>query len=184
MGRGLAFNHFKAVGVSGKSVQSLGILLRFNDGHLVGSKIQVKSCQELFGVCSLRFARDNNFFSGPQGKVKGAQKIGEGLPINEVFVGRQPLGVLQDLMDAGERLPDDIITSRILWLQGEEDGLNKGGDIDSHSRYIYIHGTPEEEKIGTPASHGCVRMKNSDVIELFSLVAEGCPVNIREDINE
>ena len=67
----------------------------------------------------------NGSFKTPLGLHSIAQKIGEGLPINEVFVGRQPLGVLQELMDTGEQLPDDIITSRILWLQGEEEGVNK-----------------------------------------------------------
>ncbi|RDH84837.1 MAG: hypothetical protein DIZ80_05070 [endosymbiont of Galathealinum brachiosum] len=123
-------------------------------------------------------------FKTPLGRHSIAQKIGDGCPINEVFVGRKPLGVLDELLAAGETLPEDIITSRILWLKGEEPGLNVGDGIDSYKRYIYIHGTSDEDKIGMPASHGCVRMFNKDVIELFNLVDEGCTVLIQEKDNE
>jgi len=127
----------------------------------------------------------NGSFKTPLGRHSIAQKIGGGCAINEVFVGRKPIGVLEDLLAADEKLPDDIITSRILWLRGQEQGLNKGENnrgevIDSYQRYIYIHGTSEEGKIGQPASHGCVRMYNKDVVELFDLVNEGCPVLIQE----
>ena len=64
----------------------------------------------------------------------------------------------------------DQITSRILWLTGIEQGINLGGDVNTYNRYIYIHGTPEEGLVGSPASHGCIRMKNDDIIELFDLV--------------
>lgn len=123
-------------------------------------------------------------FKTPLGKHSIAQKIGEGYPINEVFIGRKPLGVLDDLLAVGAKLPEDIITSRILWLKGEEPGLNMGKGVDSYKRYIYIHGTSDEDKIGLPASHGCVRMLNKDVIELFNLVDEGCTVLIQEKDNE
>ena len=73
---------------------------------------------------------------------------------------------------------DDVITSRILWLKGHEEGINKGHNIDSYSRYIYIHGTAHEDKIGTAASHGCVRMNNDDVIELFNKTYINMPVLI------
>lgn len=121
-------------------------------------------------------------YKTPPGKHSIAQKIGDGCAINEVFIGRQPQGVLDDLIAANKELPDDIISSRILWLKGCEQELNQGEGIDSYQRYIYIHGTSEENKIGSPASHGCVRMRNKDVIELFDLVKEGCIVDIRETI--
>ena len=76
---------------------------------------------------------------------------------------------------------DDVITSRILWLKGHEDGVNKGDNIDSYSRYIYIHGTAHEDKIGTPDSHGCVRMNNDDVIELFDNTFISMPVLIANE---
>lgn len=131
----------------------------------------------IFGI-----GNQNGSFKTPLGGHSIAQKIGAGCSLNEVFVGRQPLGVLEDLIAASEKLPDDIITSRILWLEGQEPGLNKGEGIDSYQRYIYIHGTDEEDKIGQPASHGCVRMRNKDVVELFDLVDEGCSVLIQETL--
>lgn len=116
----------------------------------------------------------------PLGEHIIAEKFGEHASEMEVFIGRQAQGVLADLLETTVQLPEDIITSRILWLEGCEPGLNKGGDVDSHQRYIYIHGTNEENKIGSPASHGCIRMKNADVIELFDLVDTGCPVVIEK----
>ena len=125
---------------------------------------------------------ENGSFKTPLGEHSIAQKIGAGSAINEVFIGREPQGILEELRHGGKPLPEDIITSRILWLQGEESGLNMGEGIDSYQRYIYIHGTSEEVKIGHPASHGCVRMKNKDVIELFDLVDKGCRVLIQETL--
>ena len=115
-------------------------------------------------------------FKTPLGEHRIKEKIGDREKINQVFVARKPIGVYQEL-DPGE-LPEDIITSRILWLEGQEEGVNRGGDVDSYQRYIYIHGTIEEDRIGRPASHGCIRMRNRDVIELFDLVDTGCPVII------
>ena len=122
----------------------------------------------------------NGSYKTPLGEHSIAQKTGSGCAINEVFVGRQPLGRLEQLIADGKPLPEDIITGRILWLQGQEPGLNQGDNIDSYKRYIYIHGTPEEDKIGSAASHGCVRMRNKDIVELFDLVDEGCKVIIQE----
>lgn len=122
----------------------------------------------------------NGSFKTPLGEHSIAQKIGDGCPVNEVFIGRQPQGVLDDIKSSDKVLSDDIITSRILRLQGEEPGVNQGADIDSYQRYIYIHGTPEEGKIGQPASHGCVRMRNQDVIDLYEQVDVHCRVLIQE----
>jgi len=129
---------------------------------------------------SFGMGNKNGSFMTPLGEHSIAQKIGADCARNEVFVGRVPQGVLEDLRREGHELPEDIITSRILWLQGTEPGVNHGEGIDSYHRYIYIHGTSEEEKIGTPASHGCVRMRNQDVIDLFDQVDEGCRVLIQE----
>ena len=72
----------------------------------------------------------------------------------------------------------DVVQSRILWLDGLEEGVNRGGNVDSFKRYIYIHGTPEEWLLGQKASKGCIRMSNKDVIELYSYVVEGTKVEI------
>jgi len=116
----------------------------------------------------------------PLGLHRIKQKIGGSMPINMVMVGREPKGLLQDCIDQGMELPDDVITSRIMWLEGMEPGRNQGGYVDTYDRYIYIHGTSEENKIGTPASIGCVRMRNQDVIDLYRLVDIGTEVIIEE----
>jgi lipoprotein-anchoring transpeptidase ErfK/SrfK len=84
-----------------------------------------------------------------------------------IFEARKPTGRIASSLDNREK---DEITSRILWLDGLQEGINKGGVYDTYSRYIYIHGTSDEERIGEPVSAGCIRMKNDDVIELFDEV--------------
>ena len=106
----------------------------------------------------------------PIGRFRVAEKIGDGLPSDTVFQSRVPL-------KADDPLPptEDLVMSRILWL----DGLDEH-NANTRDRFIYIHGTKHEDKIGNPASHGCVRMRNADVIELFDLVDEGAPVVIEQ----
>ena len=135
-----------------------------------------------YSISSSAFGAGNQYgsYKTPLGEHIIAEKIGEDAPLMEVFIGRQPQGVLSELMQKAVDLPEDIITSRIIWLEGREAGINQGGDVDSYQRYIYIHGTSEEDKIGSPASHGCIRMNNADVIELFDLVDTGCPVYIEK----
>jgi len=103
-------------------------------------------------------------YKTPFGLHKIKQKIGGGQPKGMVFKGREPTGRISDEFDP--RLLDEI-TSRILWLDGMEPGVNKGGDRDSYERFIYIHGTSDEKRIGEAVSIGCIRMKNDDVIDLF-----------------
>jgi len=128
-----------------------------------------------FGVGS-----ENGSFKTPLGKHVVVQKIGDGCDIEEVFVGRKAIGKLTVLRAENHPLPEDVIMSRIVRLRGLEPGLNQGENIDSYQRYIYIHGTSEENKIGQPASHGCVRLRNKNMIELFDRIEEGSPVNIIE----
>jgi len=116
----------------------------------------------------------------PRGRHLIRAKIGAGLPPGAVLVGRRPTGEIWTPKLA-ERFPErDWILSRILWLSGREVGRNRLGQVDSMRRYIYIHGTPECEPMGEPASHGCIRMRNGDVIELFERVQVGIPVDIEE----
>ena len=96
------------------------------------------------------------------------------------MIGRVFYGQIATIFNDTTTSKTDDITSRLLWLTGEEEGINKGGNVDSYQRYIYIHGTSEEGKIGTPASHGCIRMINKEVIELFSLVKLNTKVLILE----
>jgi lipoprotein-anchoring transpeptidase ErfK/SrfK len=120
-----------------------------------------------------------NSFKTPLGKHSIKEMIGEEAEINTIFTSRINTKRSATTIDQFEDTDNDYVTSRIMWLDGEEDGLNKGGNVDSFRRYIYIHGTHEEGLIGTKASHGCIRMFNYDVIELFNLVNIGTKVLIR-----
>lgn len=116
----------------------------------------------------------------PLGLHRIKDKIGGAMPVNEVFFGRVPQGSLEECQQRGAELPEDVIMSRILWLEGMEPGRNQGGYVDSFQRYIYIHGTNHEDDIGTPASIGCIRMRNQDVVDLYRLVDIGSEVLIVE----
>ena len=120
-----------------------------------------------------------NSFKTPLGKHSIKEMIGEEAEINTIFTSRINTKRSATIIDQFKDTDNDYVTSRIMWLDGEEDGFNKGGNVDSFRRYIYIHGTHEEGLIGTKASHGCIRMFNYDVIELFNLVNIGTKVLIR-----
>lgn len=114
----------------------------------------------------------------PAGKHIVRAKIGASLPKNAVLVGRRFTGEIY-CADLAKKHPErDWILSRVLWLSGLELGKNRMGKVDSMRRYIYIHGTPDSEPMGIPGSHGCIRMSNDDVIDLFDRVDIGCTVDI------
>lgn len=116
----------------------------------------------------------------PRGLHRVRLVIGHGCPANAVFTGRRFTGEIYS-EDLAESHPGrDWILSRILWLTGTEPGLNRGGECDTLRRYIYIHGTPDSEPVGIPRSHGCIRMRNRDVIDLARRVGPGTPVLIEE----
>ncbi len=114
----------------------------------------------------------------PRGRHVIRAKIGAGLPLNTVFVGRRPTGELYSPALAAAQPGRDWVLSRILWLSGCEVGKNRLGSVDSMRRYIYIHGTPESEPMGIPMSHGCIRMHNDALIQLFDCVETGTAVVI------
>ena len=116
----------------------------------------------------------------PRGRHVIAEKIGAGCKENTVFVGRRANGEIYR-RGMREQFPDrDWILTRILRLSGQEPGVNRGGEVDTYDRYIYIHGAPDELEMGVPGSAGCIRMRNRDVIELFELVDIGTAVLITE----
>jgi len=115
----------------------------------------------------------------PRGRHRIRARIGAGQPPGAVFLGRRPTGEIHSRELARKHPSRDWILSRILWLCGEQPGLNRHGRVDSMRRYIYIHGTPDSEPMSVPRSHGCVRMRNADVMELFDCVLAGCRVDIR-----
>ena len=116
----------------------------------------------------------------PRGRHRVRAKIGAGCPPNTVFVGRRPTGERYGPELRREHPGRDWILTRILWLCGEEPGRNRLGEVDSMRRYIYIHGCPEEDRMGEPSSHGCVKMRNDDVVRLFDRVPVGTKVVIQE----
>lgn len=115
----------------------------------------------------------------PRGQHIVRAKIGAGLPLRTVFRGRRLTGEIWS-PELHEKFPGrDWMLSRLLWLSGRELGKNRLGKVDTMRRYIYIHGSPDLEPMGVPGSHGCVRMKNEDVAELFDLVPPYISVEIR-----
>jgi len=115
-------------------------------------------------------------YQTPLGRHRIASKIGDGLPMMTAFRARKPFCIYNPETDDSEK---DWILTRILWLTGCETGKNRRGRVDTHARYIYIHGTHEEMKIGSPASHGCIRMGNEDMLELFEHTSPGESVRIQ-----
>lgn len=116
----------------------------------------------------------------PRGWHRVRARIGEGCPAGTVFVGRRPTGeVYSPALKAAHPQRDWMLT-RILWLCGLEPGRNRLGNVDSMRRFIYIHGCPDEDAMGVPSSHGCVKMRNEEVIQLFDHVPLGTRVLIQE----
>jgi lipoprotein-anchoring transpeptidase ErfK/SrfK len=116
----------------------------------------------------------------PRGRHRIRLRIGDGCPANSVFVGRRPTGEIYSSALAAAEPDRDWILTRILWLTGTEPGRNRGGRVDTLRRYIYIHGCPDAAPLGEPLSHGCIRMRNADLVVLFDRVRAGTIVDIFE----
>ena len=122
----------------------------------------------------------NGSFCTPRGRHIIRAKIGAGQPLNAVFIERRPTGEIFT-PELGRSSPGrDWIPTRILWLSGSERGYNRLGKVDTMRRAIYIHGSPYRAEMGRPGSHGCIRMRNHDIVELFDLVPVRTVVEIRE----
>lgn len=119
-------------------------------------------------------------YQTPRGRHVVRARIGAGQPVNAVFRARRPTGEVYSPELAAQHPGRDWILTRILWLSGCEPGFNRLGNRDTMRRYIYIHGTPDTEPMGVPASHGCIRMRNEELVELFELTPVGTPVLIEE----
>lgn len=122
--------------------------------------------------------QENGSFRTPLGKHIIRAKIGDGQPLNTVFIRRRPTGEVYSPQLAEQFPKRDWILTRILWLSGCEPGFNRLGSVDTMRRYIYIHGTPDSVEMGQPGSIGCIRMRNNDLVELFDLVSAGTAVEI------
>ncbi|AEJ01531.1 ErfK/YbiS/YcfS/YnhG family protein [Nitrosomonas sp. Is79A3] len=122
--------------------------------------------------------QENGSFCTPLGKHIIRAKIGAGQPVNTVFIKRRPTGEIYTPELAQQYPKRDWILTRILWLSGCEPGFNRWGSVDTMRRYIYIHGTPDSVEMGKPGSIGCIRMRNSDLLELFDWISVGTQVEI------
>jgi len=111
----------------------------------------------------------------PLGLHRVKEKIGAGMPRGTIFKARQPVGY------TWRDDPHASITTRIFWLEGLEPGFNRGGTVDSHARYIYIHGTGRQSRVGRPGSHGCIHLRDEDLVNLFDNTPSGTMVWIAED---
>lgn len=142
--------------------------------------IRNKTVVNTFIISSSKYGTGNENGSNktPLGIHKVKEKHGEDTPLNGIMVGRIFNGKIAKVYHDTTRSKTDDITTRILWLEGMEEGKNKGIGIDSYKRYIYIHGTSEEGRLGMPASHGCIRMKNKDIIDLYRIIEVGTLVLI------
>lgn len=122
----------------------------------------------------------NGSLCTPRGQHVIRALIGRGAPAGTVFVGRRPTGEVYT-PELGCRYPGrDWILTRIIWLSGKEPGRNRFGDVDTMRRYIYIHGAYDGARMGRPGSHGCIRMDNADIIDLFDRVSAGMEVRLHE----
>ena len=162
-----------AIDVS-QTVRKRPILLVHSDSQTLQQIDEDDTGARCYAISSSRhgLGQQRDSFCTPAGWHRIAEKIGAGEPEGRIFKSRQP----SDRICTPEETAiekDDVITSRILWLDGLQAGLNQGGEVDSHDRYIYIHGTADEAHIGQPMSIGCIRMTNRDVIELFERVEVG-----------
>ncbi len=121
---------------------------------------------------------ESGSYCTPRGRHVVRARIGAGQPVNTVFVQRRPTGEIYTPQLGAQHPGRDWILTRILWLSGCEPGFNRLGSCDTMRRYIYIHGTPDSTPLGQPGSRGCVRMRNTDLMELFDLVPVGTEVNL------
>ncbi len=156
---------------------------RWIDIDLPTQQLFLRDDSGLLQQCSVSTAKNGpgeRLGSGctPRGRHCIRLKIGQGCAPGTVFVARRPTGELYSAA-LGERHPErDWILTRILWLTGLEPGLNRGGDCDTLRRFVYIHGCPPDAPMGVPGSHGCIRMRDDDLIALFDAISTGARVNI------
>jgi len=151
--------------------------------HISRQQLDLYSGQQLqsrYTISSALNGTGQQSHSGktPLGQHKIRLKIGHNCPPGTVFVGRRPTGEVYSAQLAADYPDRDWILTRIIWLTGCESGFNRGGEVDTLRRYIYIHGCPDSEPMGIALSHGCIRMRNRDLLALFEQVEVNMPVLI------
>nr|WP_201327573.1 L,D-transpeptidase [Thermotomaculum hydrothermale] len=167
----------------GYKENDLWVLVKVNEQKLY--LLQGKKVLKEYAVSTAKNGVGNveGSFCTPLGLHRICEKIGKGLPLGAVLKGRKFTGEIADIEKRPVSTGKDLITTRILWLEGLEEGKNRGYNekgrfVDTKKRYIYIHGTNEEGLIGKPVSHGCIRMKNKDILDLWEKIEKGIIVLI------
>ncbi|MBD3639773.1 MAG: L,D-transpeptidase [Marinobacter sp.] len=162
---------------SPKHVDHLAVSIAAQTLSLVNDQGDILACYPVSTALNGPGEQDGSGCT-PRGEHYIRAMVGTGLPENTVFRARRPTGEIYS-QELARKHPDrDWILSRILWLCGREPGKNRGSGVDTFRRFIYIHGTPDTEPMGVPKSHGCIRMRNPDVMELFDRVRAGLRVVI------
>jgi lipoprotein-anchoring transpeptidase ErfK/SrfK len=151
--------------------------LRLLDGDAAGGLHATLAC---YAISTALHGPGEAHGSGctPRGLHRVRARVGAGCAPGTVFVGRRATGEVYSPELAAAHPGRDWILTRILWLSGCEPGINRGGTVDTLRRYIYIHGCPDDCAMGVPLSHGCVRIRNADVVALFDAVCVGTEVRI------
>lgn len=150
-------------------------------------RLQLRDNDTVLMDCSISTAKNGpgelkNSECTPRGWHYVRAKIGAGAEPNSVFVGRRFTGEIYNPSLRSQDPDRDWILTRILWLCGMRPGMNRLGNVDTMQRYIYIHGCPDDDEMGIPSSHGCIKMRNDEVITLFDEVSVGCRVYITESV--
>lgn len=155
------------------SVARQWMTVRDDDGTLL--------CEYPVSTAAAGVGEVSGSYQTPRGKHLIRAKIGAGQAENTVFVRRRPTGEIWTPELAAQYPGRDWVLTRILWLSGCQAGCNRLGEVDTMRRYIYIHGSPDTAEMGVPGSHGCIRMRNTDIVELFDRVPCYTAVEISED---
>jgi hypothetical protein len=180
------YNHLS--GAAQDLLSSKGWTERVRDGLGIWVSVREQSFRIIHGGRILLETRCSTAAKGPGSKVNSfqtplgwhavAEKIGEDAPRGQVFREKRPT---KEIWKPGDPADEDLVLTRVLTLRGEEPGKNKGGDVDSYDRGIYIHGTNGEQDIGSAASHGCVRLTNDDIIAVYQMTPLNTPVLITQE---
>ena len=169
--------HLDAAGWHDRVGDALGLWVSVGRQQLAGIKQGRIRFAYACSTAAKGTGNRENSHQTPLGWHEIAERYGEGLPWGAIFRERKYTG---KAWHPGNETTKDFILSRILWLRGLEPGTNQGPGIDSHARYIYIHGTPAERRLGAPNSLGCIRLSNDHVIALFEAAASGTKVLISQ----
>ena len=168
----MQFPHWRDAGAAGCPPQALLLIIDAQQQQLTLFDQETFVARYPVSTSAAGLGCEEGSFKTPVGWHEVLDRIGAGAPLGQVFKNRKPVSSVFDPKDATGTGTEDLILTRILRLAGREPGKNQGFGIDSYERFIYIHGTQEEDRLGTPASHGCIRMASADIAALFDILRD------------